>query len=90
MYQACKIIFKIECQNANVQEGIGQRVNSAPESSLPVSTRPGVFSEHSAIYMIYGFFCIIFWTKSQINIKQLLSNIAIKLLIDQIEGELAT
>ena len=40
--------------------------------------------------MIYGLFCIIFWAKSQINIKQLLKNIAVKLLIDRIESELAT
>ena len=35
-------------------------------------------------------FCIIFRTKSKINIKQILTNIAIKLLIDRTEGELAT
>ena len=65
-------------------------VKSAPESTRPESTRPSVFSEHSASYMIYGLFCIIFPAKSQMNIKQLLTNIVVKLLIDQIEGELAT
>ena len=34
--------------------------SSRPLSQLgPGSTRPGVFSEHSATYMIYGLFCII-------------------------------
>ena len=35
-------------------------------------------------------FCIIFRSKSKINIKNLLTNIVIKPLIDRIEGELAT
>ena len=51
-----------------------------PRSTLPEPTRPGVFSERSVtyMYMIYGLgFCIIFWTKSKINIKKLLTNIAI-------------
>ena len=39
--------------------------------------------------MIYGLFCKIFRTKSKIYIQQLLTNIAIKRLIDRIEGELA-
>ena len=43
------------------------------------------------MYMIYCLgFCIIFQTKSKVNIKKILTNIAIKLLIDRIEGELAT
>ena len=43
---------------------------------------PGVFSEHSATHMIYGLFCNNLWTEPQINIKQLLTNVAIKHLID--------
>ena len=39
-----------------------------PGSTRPESTWPGVFSEHSATYMIYGLFCIIFWAKSRMNI----------------------
>ena len=63
---------------------------SAREPTRPESTRPGVFSERSATYMVYGLFCtcIIFQTKSKININQLCINIAIKLLIDRIGGEL--
>ena len=63
-----------------------------PGSTRPESTRPGIFSERSVtfMYMIYGLgFCLIFWTKSKINIKKILTHIAIKLLIDRIEGELA-
>ena len=47
-------------------------------------------SVHGSIHDIWFEFCIIFRTKSKINIKQLLTNIAIKLLIDRIEGGLAT
>ena len=67
-----------------------------PGSTRPESTQPGVISQRSVtymyMYMIYGQvgFCIIFRTKSKINIKKLLTNIAIKLLIDRIEGELVT
>ena len=39
-----------------------------PGSTQPESTRPGVFSECSVTYMISGLFCIIFPTKSKINI----------------------
>ena len=81
--------FRRVAMAARVAGQLGPWVKSAWVNS-PDSTWPGVFLEHSAIYMIYGLFCMIFWTKSQMNIKQLLSNIAIKLLIDQIEGELAT
>ena len=65
-------------------------VKSAPGSTRPESTRPVVFSERSVTYMVYGLFCtfIIFQTKSKINFKQLWTNIAIKLLIDRIGGEL--
>ena len=61
-----------------------------PGSTRPESTRPVVFSERSVTYMVYGLFCtfIIFQTKSKINFKQLWTNIAIKLLIDRIGGEL--
>ena len=56
-----------------------------PGSTRPESTRPGVFSD-----MVYGLFCtcIIFQTKSNLNIKQLWTEIAIKLLTDRIGGEL--
>ena len=57
--------------------------SSRPLSQLgPGSTRQDVLSEHSASYMIYDLFCIIFWAKSQMNIKQFLTNNAIKLLIE--------
>ena len=39
-----------------------------PGSTRPESTWPSVFSEHSATYMTYGLFCIIFWAESRINI----------------------
>ena len=58
----------------------------SPGPTQSESTRPGVFLEHSVtyMYMIYGLgFCIIFRTKSKIDIKKILTNIAIKLLIDQ-------
>ena len=60
-----------------------------PGSTRPESTRPSVFSERSVTYMVYGLFCtcIIFQTKSKINIKQLWINLSIKLLIDRIGGE---
>ena len=64
-----------------------------PGSTRPESTQLGVFSERSVtfMYMIYDFgFCIIFRAKSKINIKKILTDIAIKLLIDQIEGKLTT
>ena len=70
--------------------------SSRPLSQVgPGSTRPGAFSERSVtymyMYMIYALgFCIIFLTKSKINIKNVFTNIAIKLLIDQFEDELAT
>ena len=45
-----------------------------PGSTLPESTRSGVFSEPSFTYMyvydIWFRFCIIFRTKSKINIKK--------------------
>ena len=49
-----------------------------PGSTQPESPRPG-------LWYVYGLFCtcIIFQTKSKINIKQLWTNIAIKLLIDR-------
>ena len=60
-----------------------------PGSTQPESILPGVFTY--ILNHVYGFeFCITFQNKSKINIKQLLTNIAIKLLIDRIEGELAT
>ena len=58
----------------------------SPGPTQSESTQPGVFLEHSVtyMYMIYGLgFCIIFRTKSKINIKKILTNIAIKLLIDR-------
>ena len=61
-----------------------------PGSTRPESTRPGVFYIHVHVYDIRFGFCIVFRTKSKINIKHILTNIAIKLLIDQVEGELAT
>ena len=92
MYQACKIIFKIKCQDANVIAGqLVPWVKSACVNLAWFNSAWCIFRAFSYIYDIwFNLFCIIFWTKSQINIKQLLSNIAIKLLIDQIEGELAT
>ena len=57
-----------------------------PGSTRPVSTRPGVFYIHVHVYDIRCGFCIIFRTKSKINIKHILTNIAIKLLIDRVEG----
>ena len=68
--------------------------SSRPLSKVcPGSTWPNVFSERSVTYMyvydIWIGFCIIFQTKSKIN-KKNIDNFAIKLLIDRIEGELAT
>ena len=59
-----------------------------PGSTRPESTRPGVFSERSVT--VYGLFCtcIIFLTKSKININHLCIHIPIKLLIDRIGDEL--
>ena len=52
-----------------------------------VSTQPDVFSD-----MVHGLFytCVMFQTKSKVNIKQLWTNIVIKLIIDRIGGELVT
>ena len=82
------------------QEGTGVQTPPPPPPpplknhntiGFPSNTGPDPQRSVTFMYMIYGFvFCIIFWTKSTINIKTLLTNIAIKLLIDRIEGELAT
>ena len=58
---------------------------------IPYTTAASSFSYiHVHVYDKQFGFCIIFRTKSKINIKKILINIAIKLLIDRIEGEHAT
>ena len=65
-------------------------IQVGPGSTQPESTRPDVFYIQLHVYDIHVGFCIIFQTKSKINIKHILTNISIKLLIDRVEGELTT